>query len=213
MSPIEAALIRRKLGSIVEALRALEPLEQLPLDEYRKRLYERKAAERLLQEAIDINAHVIAERGGVGWSTNTTRSTTQRFLPRSRPCVASTGSTLRLSTSFSPIPGLKELDEQPRYLNKPSAASDCRVGTRPLLVVLVFLVPCHLNGLELGFIRGLRIVVEAGKTEDVIAEIGKANREGIQSREFFGERDGDIFGVRPFHGMTSGSMDSRACKR
>ena len=37
-------------------------------DEYRRRLYERKAAERLLREAIeaalDINAHIAAERGG-----------------------------------------------------------------------------------------------------------------------------------------------------
>src|SRR5713101_6421506 len=49
------------------ALDALRPLARLSLDEYRARLYERKAAERLLQEAIeaalDVNAHVIAEAG------------------------------------------------------------------------------------------------------------------------------------------------------
>lgn len=68
MSPIEAAILRRKLGHIAEGLRALAPLGRLSIDEYRERLYERKAAERLLQEtieaALDINAHVIAEHGG-----------------------------------------------------------------------------------------------------------------------------------------------------
>ena len=67
MSPIDAAVIRRKLGHIAESLDALRPLVRLSLEEYRARLYERKAAERLLQEAIeaalDINAHLIAELG------------------------------------------------------------------------------------------------------------------------------------------------------
>lgn len=67
MSPVEAALIRRKLGYITSALTALGPLGRLSITEYRQRLYERKAAERLLQEAIeaalDINAHLIAEHG------------------------------------------------------------------------------------------------------------------------------------------------------
>jgi len=65
MSPVDAAVIRRKLGHIAECLDALRPLSRLTLSEYRARLYERKAAERLLQEAIeaalDINAHLIAE--------------------------------------------------------------------------------------------------------------------------------------------------------
>jgi uncharacterized protein YutE (UPF0331/DUF86 family) len=43
------------------------PLSRLSIDDYKGRLYERKAAERLLQEAIeaalDINAHVLAEQG------------------------------------------------------------------------------------------------------------------------------------------------------
>ena len=68
MSPVDAALVRRKLGRIAESLRALEPLSRLSLDEYTRRLYERKAAERLLQQAaeaaFDINAHLIAETGG-----------------------------------------------------------------------------------------------------------------------------------------------------
>jgi uncharacterized protein YutE (UPF0331/DUF86 family) len=67
MSPVDAAIIRRKLGHIMTALGGLAPLAQLSVGEYRSRFYERKAAERLLQEAIeaalDINAHLIAEQG------------------------------------------------------------------------------------------------------------------------------------------------------
>jgi uncharacterized protein YutE (UPF0331/DUF86 family) len=68
VTAVDAAVIRRKLGHIVECLEALRPLARLTLPEYRARLYERKAAERLLQEgieaALDINAHMIAELGG-----------------------------------------------------------------------------------------------------------------------------------------------------
>jgi uncharacterized protein YutE (UPF0331/DUF86 family) len=68
VSPLDASLIRRKLGHIARCLDDLRPLATLTLADYRARLYERKAAERLLQEAIeaalDVNAHVIAEAGG-----------------------------------------------------------------------------------------------------------------------------------------------------
>ena len=67
MSPIDAAIVRRKLGHIMAALEALRPLARLTREEYRAQLYERKAAERFLHEAIeaalDINAHLIAETG------------------------------------------------------------------------------------------------------------------------------------------------------
>ncbi len=67
MTPVDAAVVRRKLGRIIEALEGLRPLASLTLSQYRERYYERKAAERLLQEAIeaalDINAHLIAESG------------------------------------------------------------------------------------------------------------------------------------------------------
>jgi uncharacterized protein YutE (UPF0331/DUF86 family) len=69
VSPLEAAVVRRKLGHIIAALDALRPLARLTFDEYRARLYERKAAERFLQEAIeaalDINAHLLAEAGSL----------------------------------------------------------------------------------------------------------------------------------------------------
>jgi uncharacterized protein YutE (UPF0331/DUF86 family) len=67
VSPLDAAIVRRKLGHMMTALDALRPLARLTGDEYRARLYERKAAERFLQEAIeaalDINAHLLAEAG------------------------------------------------------------------------------------------------------------------------------------------------------
>jgi uncharacterized protein YutE (UPF0331/DUF86 family) len=67
MSPVDAALDRRKLARIAASLDALGPLRQLTLLEYRARLYERKAGERLLQEgieaALDVNADLIAELG------------------------------------------------------------------------------------------------------------------------------------------------------
>ena len=68
MSPIDAAIVRRKLAHITATLDDLTPLSRLGLAEYRARLYERKAAERLLQEcieaALDINARVAAEVSG-----------------------------------------------------------------------------------------------------------------------------------------------------
>ena len=67
MSPIDAAVVRRKLGHIMSSLDLLGPIRDLPLQEYRQRVWERKGVERVLQEAIeaalDINAHLIAELG------------------------------------------------------------------------------------------------------------------------------------------------------
>ncbi len=68
MSPVDAAIIRRKLQHIVASLEGLRPIGRMNVEEYRARFYERKAGERLLQEtieaALDINAHLIAELGG-----------------------------------------------------------------------------------------------------------------------------------------------------
>jgi uncharacterized protein YutE (UPF0331/DUF86 family) len=67
VSPIDAAIIRRKLQRIAASLDGLRPIAHLSLEEYQARFYERKATERLLQEAIeaalDANAHLIAELG------------------------------------------------------------------------------------------------------------------------------------------------------
>lgn len=67
MSPIDAAVVRRKLGRIMTSLDLLRPMRAMSLDDYRSRVWERKGVERVLQEAIeaalDVNAHLIAERG------------------------------------------------------------------------------------------------------------------------------------------------------
>ena len=67
MSPIDAAVVRRKLGHIMASLELLGPIRGIALEEYRRRVWERKGVERVLQEAIevalDVNAHLIAELG------------------------------------------------------------------------------------------------------------------------------------------------------
>jgi uncharacterized protein YutE (UPF0331/DUF86 family) len=67
VSPIDAAIVRAKLGHVMTSLDLLRPMRAMPLADYRARVWERKGIERVLQEAIeaalDINAHVIAERG------------------------------------------------------------------------------------------------------------------------------------------------------
>ena len=66
MSPLDAAIIRRKLQRITASLDGLRPIARLSLEEYRARFYERKATERLLQEAIEAaldDAKVLASVG------------------------------------------------------------------------------------------------------------------------------------------------------
>jgi uncharacterized protein YutE (UPF0331/DUF86 family) len=67
VSPIDAAVVRRKLGHIMTSLDLLRPMKAMALADYRARVWERKGVERVLQEAIeaalDVNAHVIAESG------------------------------------------------------------------------------------------------------------------------------------------------------
>jgi uncharacterized protein YutE (UPF0331/DUF86 family) len=67
MSPIEEEIIRRKLVTIVENLKALEPIANMTKREYIEDFYKRKATERLLQElieaAIDINTYLIIQTG------------------------------------------------------------------------------------------------------------------------------------------------------
>ena len=69
--------------------------------------------------------------------------------------------------------------------------------------VLEFLVPRHLNGLELRLVRRLRIVVEALEREHAFAQVGEPQRQRIDPRKLLDERDRDIFGVSPLHGLTS----------
>jgi len=67
MSPEEEGIVRRKLAVIMDNLKALEPIKDMAIEEYREDLYKRKATERILQElieaAIDINTHLIVQTG------------------------------------------------------------------------------------------------------------------------------------------------------
>ena len=67
MSPVEEAIVRRKLAIIVENLKALEPIAGISRVDYLGDIYKRKATERLLQElieaAIDVNTHLIVQSG------------------------------------------------------------------------------------------------------------------------------------------------------
>ena len=53
MSPIDAAIVHRKLGHIMTSLDLHGPMREVPLEEYRRRVWERKGVERVLQEAIE----------------------------------------------------------------------------------------------------------------------------------------------------------------
>jgi uncharacterized protein YutE (UPF0331/DUF86 family) len=67
MSPLEKEILRKKLGVIMENLKALRPIQEMTAEEYSRDLYKRKATERLLQElieaSVDINIHIIAQTG------------------------------------------------------------------------------------------------------------------------------------------------------
>lgn len=67
MSPVEAALVERKLGQIAERLAHLERYAREGWPAYQASFERRKAAEKLLQEtieaAIDVNTHVLVELG------------------------------------------------------------------------------------------------------------------------------------------------------
>jgi uncharacterized protein YutE (UPF0331/DUF86 family) len=67
MSPVERALVERKLGQIAERLAHLERYFREGWDAYHARFERRKAAEKLMQEvieaAIDVNSHLLVELG------------------------------------------------------------------------------------------------------------------------------------------------------
>src|SRR5262249_29900031 len=76
------------------------------------------------------------------------------------------------------------------------------------LRVLELFVPRHLDRFELRLVRRLRIVVEAGEREHFLAQVGEANRQRIEIGELLGERDADVLGVGPLHGVTSCALRS-----
>jgi uncharacterized protein YutE (UPF0331/DUF86 family) len=136
MSPIDAAIIRRKLGRLIAGLEGLGPLAGLSLDEYRSRLYERKAAERLLQEAIeaalDINAHVIAELSG-----DVPEDSHQGFTRMAALGVLSAD----LANALAPSAGLRN-----RLVHEYDALDDAKV--RDSIGVLLALYPRYVQAIE-----------------------------------------------------------------
>jgi uncharacterized protein YutE (UPF0331/DUF86 family) len=67
MTPSDPSVLRRKLATIVENLRALEPVTGMTSQRYQEELFTRKGTERLLQElieaAIDVNTHILVQDG------------------------------------------------------------------------------------------------------------------------------------------------------
>ena len=65
MTPVDPAVVRRKLSVITTNLRALEPVATIDLTRYRAEIFTRKGTERLLQElieaALDLNMHLLAQ--------------------------------------------------------------------------------------------------------------------------------------------------------
>ena len=67
MTPLDRALVQRKLATIVRNLDDLAAIVDLPLAEYRRDRFRQKGTERLLQEplgaAIDANLHLLRTAG------------------------------------------------------------------------------------------------------------------------------------------------------
>ena len=72
MTELDAALVRRKLTSIVRNLRDLKDIVGLSLDEYTRDRFRQKGAERMLQEVVE-----------AAWFTSTTISMMRRCLRHS----------------------------------------------------------------------------------------------------------------------------------
>src|SRR5215471_2156708 len=68
---------------------------------------------------------------------------------------------------------------------------------RSALTVLIFLVPGHLDGFELRFVRPGGIARKAGQLDDPFVHVREAHRKRIGVREFVGQSDGDVFKVVP----------------
>jgi uncharacterized protein YutE (UPF0331/DUF86 family) len=65
MTPVDPAVVRRKLNVITANLQALEQVATINLARYRIEIFTRKGTERLLQElieaALDLNMHLLAQ--------------------------------------------------------------------------------------------------------------------------------------------------------
>src|SRR5579862_2123445 len=86
--------------------------------------------------------------------------------------------------------------------------SEFRLQASDFLPVLVFLVPRHLDRFELRLVRSLRIVAESLEGHHALAQIGKTDGQRIDAGKLLGQRDADVFGIGPLHGVTSCGLRS-----
>ena len=63
--------------------------------------------------------------------------------------------------------------------------------------VLEFLMPSHLDGFELAFVRGSGITLEIRQFSYVAVQIGEADGERINLGMSLREQDADVLGVVP----------------
>src|SRR5919201_3018815 len=131
-------------------------------------------------------------------------ASTAAIAPSPATHSAGTSGTPRIDTSPTTTHGRKALTlrtipatngtKYPRMPGRKMTLQDIS-GLR----VLPFLVPRHLDRLELRFVRRLRVVVEAVERDDFVAQIGKPNGQRIDRGKFLGERHAEGFRVGPFH--------------
>jgi uncharacterized protein YutE (UPF0331/DUF86 family) len=102
VTPVDPAVVRRKLSLIVNNLQSLESVRHIAPGRYREDLFLRKGTERLLQEtieaAIDINTHLLV-RGGHAPPDDYFRG----FLLLAEQGIVST----ELAVSLAPSAGLR----------------------------------------------------------------------------------------------------------
>src|SRR5712691_7156630 len=77
-----------------------------------------------------------------------------------------------------------------------------------LVVVLPFLVPGHLDGLELRLVRRFRVVVEPVELKDPLAQVRESYGKRVELGKLFIQCDADVLGVGPLHGCTSAGFFS-----
>src|SRR5579862_2445831 len=113
-----------------------------------------------------------------------------------RPCWAAAGAAMLTST--------KAVSKE--RINPPQQVTTyiwyC-LSFHRLLIVLPFFVPSHLDGFKLWFIGRLGVIVKTVELEDTLAEVCKADSQGVDVRIFLIKGNADVLRADPLHGSTS----------
>ena len=56
-------------------------------------------------------------------------------------------------------------------------------------------MPCHLDCLQLGFVRRRGIVFESGERDHIFVQVGETHRERVKFGMDFREQNSDVFGI------------------